>query len=98
MANALGAAKHCARLECVPSDLECDEVAGAFMRIFETDGCAAAIATGELEGLPGNASIQPAGPDAGNAKLIQEVICNSIAQCEFCGAAAALGVCGPQCF
>ena len=48
--------------------------------------------------LVSNASVQPEGaPNAGEAKLIQEVVCNAIVDCEFCGAAAALGVCGVQC-
>ncbi|MBW2717878.1 MAG: hypothetical protein JRD94_04785 [Deltaproteobacteria bacterium] len=76
----------------------CNAIVAAFLRFFEAPGCPEAIATGELEGLPGNASVQPEGaPNAGEAKLIQEVVCNAIVDCNFCGAAALLGVCGVQC-
>ncbi len=94
----MGASQACWNFGCAHTDPECEEVGAAFLRFFEAPGCPAAIATGELEGLPGNASVQPEGtPNAGEAKLIQEVVCNAIVDCDFCGAAAALGVCGVQC-
>jgi hypothetical protein len=93
----MNTAQQCWNFGCVSTDLECADVAAAFMRFFEAPGCPAAIATGELEGLPGNASAQPAGPDEGAPKHIQEVICNAIRVCEFCGPAVQLGICGQLC-
>ncbi|MBW1904858.1 MAG: hypothetical protein JRE45_19820 [Deltaproteobacteria bacterium] len=64
---------------------------------FGAPDCDAAFTAGELEGLPGNASTQPAGPDAGQPKHVQEVICNAIVVCGFCIPAVNLGICGQIC-
>ena len=93
----LGAAQSCWNFGCLPEDLECAEVGAAFLGFFGDPACFEAFANGELNGLPENASIQPNGPNAGQGKHMGDVICTSVAQCGFCGAAASVGVCRAQC-
>ncbi|MBW1906089.1 MAG: hypothetical protein JRE45_17840 [Deltaproteobacteria bacterium] len=98
VARAMGAAQACWNFGCVPTDLECPEVGAALLGFFSVPACGAGFASGDLEGLTNSASVQLEGaPNAGDLKHIQEVICNAIVECEFCDAAAAAGVCGPQC-
>ena len=89
-------AQQCWRGDCGAA--ECLEVADTLFGFFDPEeDCGAAFAAGELEGLPGNASVQPAGPDETAPKHIQEVICNSVKLCGFCGPAVQLGICGQLC-
>lgn len=95
VANAMNTAQQCWRGDCGPT--ECVEVADTLFGFFGAPGCGEAFANGELEGLPGNASIQPSGPDATLPKHVQEVICNAVLVCGFCIPAVQLGVCGQLC-
>ena len=95
VANAMNTAQQCWRGDCGAA--ECLEVADTLFGFFGAQGCGDAFAAGELEGLPGNASAQPAGPDEGAPKHIQEVICNAVAVCGFCIPAVQLGICGQLC-
>jgi hypothetical protein len=93
VATAVGSGQACYNFGCVPTDSECIDVGSALLSFFGDPECAEAYANGELNGLSGNAIIQPAGPDAGGAKHMQDVICTSIAECGFCAAALAVGIC-----
>jgi hypothetical protein len=98
VANAMGPAQACWNFGCVPTDSECAEVGAALLGFFTAPGCGEAFTAGTIEGLPGNASVEPDGsPNAGEAKHVQDVICISVADCGFCGPAVAFGVCGPYC-
>ena len=83
VATALGAAQECLRVGCEPGDGACEEVSGAFSGFFGDDDCAAAFAAAELNGLPGNASFQPAGTPVGG-KHIPDVVCSGVVQCGLC--------------
>ena len=97
VATALGSAQHCMSFGCWPGDAECSEVTNALLEFFATPGCAEAYANGEVNGLPGNAIIQPAGPNALGAKHMQDVICDSIVDCGLCPGALAVGICPLYC-
>jgi hypothetical protein len=96
VATALSSAQQCYRSECAPGSAACDDVIGAFGAFFGDPVCAAAFAAGELNGLPENASIQPAGPNTGAAKHVGDVICSGVEQCELCPIAPE-GVCTDAC-
>jgi hypothetical protein len=93
VARSLGTAQHCIEFGC--SESECIELSDTFVEFFTTPGCAGALTDGELNGLPGNASTQPGGPNAGDPKHIAEVICGAIEACgeEFCDNSQAAGIC-----
>jgi hypothetical protein len=95
VANAMNTAQQCWRGDCGPTERV--EVAQTLFSFFEAPGCGEAFGAGEIEGLPGNASVHPNGPDAGLPKHIQEVICNAVVVCNFCVPAVNLGVCGQIC-
>lgn len=97
VATALGSGQACYNFGCYPNDAECFDVGMALLEFFMDSACGQAFATGELNGLGGNAIVQPAGPDAGGTKHLQEVICSSIAQCGLCDAANANGICPQYC-
>jgi len=98
VANVLGTAQYCARSnECTPGTNECLEATNALFEFFSTPGCAEAFANGELNGLGGNAITVPAGPNAGDAKNLSDVICGSILDCGLCPAALMFGVCPETC-
>jgi hypothetical protein len=97
IATATGSGQACYNFGCVPTDAECVDVGSALLQFFGSPECADAYNDGELNGLGGNAIIQPAGPNAGGTKHIQEVICTSIAECGFCAAALAYGICPLYC-
>jgi hypothetical protein len=80
VATDLRSAQRCARGECGAD--ECTDVAGAFVEFFIFNPeCAGFFATGDVNGLPGNASIHP---QTGEAKHIGEVICGSVLACGLC--------------
>ncbi|KPK13672.1 MAG: hypothetical protein AMJ62_14740 [Myxococcales bacterium SG8_38] len=97
VARALGSGQACYNFGCLPTDSECIDVGSALLSFFGNLECAEAYANGELDGLGGNAIVQPAGPNAGGTKHMQEVICTSIAECGFCAAALAVGICPLYC-
>jgi len=82
--TALGTAQECFRSGCGVLSQECDEVRGAFGAFFGNEDCFAAFVAGDLNGLPGNASIHP---DTGEGKHLGDVICSSVVQCGLCPAA-----------
>jgi hypothetical protein len=95
--NALGSAQQCWKSECSPQDLACAELGTAFLRFFDAPTCVEALANGELHGLLTDAATQNAASKADEASHIAEVGCTAIAQCGFCGAALALGICPTFC-
>lgn len=97
VATAVGAGQACYNFGCVPGDAECIDVGSALLEFFGSPECAEAYANGELDGLAGNAIIQPGGPNAGATKHMQDVICTSIADCGYCAAALAAGICPLYC-
>jgi len=62
---------------------QCTEVGEALSDFLTTPGCLEAQLSGEVRGLGGPASAQPAGPDAGALKPIGETICGAICGCGF---------------
>ncbi len=97
IATDLGAAQVCENASCMPGDAACMDVTNAFLEFVTTPGCLDAFADGELNGLPGNASVQPAGPNAGGVKHIQEVICGAVEACGLCPSALMVGICPTFC-
>jgi hypothetical protein len=97
VATELGTAQECSRMSCEPGSAQCMDITNTFVEFVATEGCVEAFQNGELNGLPGNASIQPSGPDAGAVKNVNEVICNAIASCGLCPSALALGICPTLC-
>ena len=91
VARALSAAQRCARGDCGFD--ECVEVGEAFQGFFGNEDCAAGFASGDINGLPENASIHP---QTGAIKHIGEVICGSVVFCGFCEGAPE-GVCTGPC-
>ncbi len=92
VATNLQAAQRCARGEC--GDAECTDVGGAFFDFFVNNPeCAGFFETGDVNGLPGNASIHP---QTGEAKHIADVICSAVLQCGLCPGAPP-GVCTADC-
>jgi hypothetical protein len=97
IATELGAGQVCENMSCMPGDAVCMDITNAFIEFVTTPGCLEAFYNGELNGLPGNASNQPGGPDAGDVKHIQDVICGAVEDCGLCPAALSLGLCGFTC-
>ena len=98
VATELGTAQECSRtMSCEPGTEQCIDITNALMEFVATPGCVEAFADGELNGLPGNASVQPGGPKAGDTKRIQRVICGAIKDCSLCPSALALGICPTLC-
>ena len=92
VATNLSAAQRCARGECGVD--ECTDVAGAFFDFFVNNPeCAGFFETGDVNGLPENASIHP---QTGEAKHIGDVICGSVFACGLCPGAPP-GVCTVAC-
>ncbi|MFW2387500.1 MAG: hypothetical protein ACN4G0_04135 [Polyangiales bacterium] len=79
VATALSSAQRCARGECGVA--ECTDVGGALGAFFGDENCAGLFATGDANGLPGNASIHP---QTGEIKHVGDVICGSIVACGLC--------------
>lgn len=97
VANGMRGAQVCENMSCMPGDAACMDVTDAFVDFLMTPGCLAAFANGELNGLPGNASVQPGGPNAGGVKHIQAVICGAVEDCGLCGPALSAGICVLPC-
>lgn len=98
IANVMSTAQYCTRSNlCEAGTAECVEATNTLFEFFATPGCAEAFANGDLNGLGGNAITVPAGPKAGDAKNLSDVICGSIYDCELCPAALAFGVCPGTC-
>ena len=97
VANGLGGAQACENMSCMPGDDPCMDVTHAFIEFVTTEGCVEAFANGELNGLPGNASVQPGGPNTGGAKHIQDVICGAVDDCGLCPSALLVGICVLPC-
>ena len=96
VAHALNVSQSCWNFGCLPED--CVEVGAALFGFFEAPGCGEGFATGDLEGLTNSASTQPEGAmNAGVAKHIAEVVCNSVAECGLCPFAGPLGECAGFC-
>jgi len=92
VATALSSAQRCARGEC--GFEECTDVGGAFVEFFFLNPeCADFFDTGDVNGLPGNASIHP---QTGEAKHIADVICSAVVACGLCPDAPE-GVCTADC-
>lgn len=92
VATNLSAAQRCARGECGVE--ECTDVAGAFLDFFvNNDECAGFFESGDVNGLPENASVHP---QTGESKHIGDVICASIVACGLCPGAPE-GVCEADC-
>lgn len=64
---------------------------------FGLEGCFGLFAAGELNGVGGQASIQPGGPDEGEVKNLGDQICGAVAACGLCEQAVMAGVCGQAC-
>jgi len=89
VARSLGTAQQCNKFGCGLE--ECIELSDTFNEFFGS-GCGTPLGSGDLNGLPGNASTQPGrGPNAGGPKHIAEVICGAIEECGFCSDAQELG-------
>ncbi|MBT8450411.1 MAG: hypothetical protein KJO40_00450 [Deltaproteobacteria bacterium] len=92
IATDLQSAQRCAQGQCGVA--ECTNVGGAFLDFFfNNPECGLSFGAGELNGLPGNASVHP---QTGESKHIQDVVCSSIVQCGLCPQASAV-VCGVAC-
>ena len=92
VATNLSAAQRCARGEC--GGEECTDVGGAFFEFFvNNQDCADFFGVGDVNGLPGNASIHP---QTAEIKHIGEVICDSVVACGLC-LGAPPGVCTGPC-
>jgi len=92
VARALRPAQQCYNVGC--DEAACEEAGQAFFDFFGAPFCADAFAAGDLNGLPGNASVDPA---TGETKHVGEVICSAIIQCGFCPVAVPSGVCEGPC-
>lgn len=98
LATGLGTVQQCARTGCGPGSDQCrDVIVPAFVEFVSTPGCLDAFADGELNGLPGNASIQPAGPNAEAAKRIGVLVCEAVDGCGLCPAAFDNEICLDTC-
>jgi hypothetical protein len=80
IANALGPAFQFARTGDL---LLCVEIGNAFLEFVTTEGgaCFFALEAGELRGLAGPASNQPAGPNEGFFKNVGATICTAVIGC-----------------
>jgi hypothetical protein len=97
VANSLRTAQECQRISCEPGSDQCVEAFSTLVEFVSTPGCLEAFGNEDLNGLPGNASVQPAGPNAGATKHIGLVICEAIEGCERCGEALSFGICVETC-
>jgi hypothetical protein len=97
VANSLRTAQQCQRISCEPGSDQCIEALDTLLEFVSTPGCLEAFGNEELNGLPGNASIQPAGPNLGAAKHISEVICGTVEDCGLCDAALSFEICVEGC-
>ena len=97
VAKSLRTAQECQRISCDPGSDQCIEALDTLTEFVSTPGCLAAFGAEELNGLPGNASIQPAGPNAGAAKHIGVVVCEAVDDCNLCEAALSFGICTETC-
>ena len=97
VANSLRTAQECQRISCEPGSDQCIEALDTLMEFVLTPGCFEAFGNEDLNGLPGNAATQPAGPNAGAAKHIAVVVCGAVEDCELCPAALSFGICGGTC-
>jgi hypothetical protein len=97
VASSLRTAQECQRISCEPGSDQCMEALDTLTEFAFTPGCLAAFGDGELNGLPGNASIQPAGPNAEAAKHIGVVVCEAVDDCNLCEAALSFGICTETC-
>jgi hypothetical protein len=97
VASGMRGAQTCENMSCAPGDDACMDVTNVFIEFVTTDGCVDLFANGELKGLPGNASIQPNGPNAGGAKHVQELICGAVRDCGLCPSALLFGICVLPC-
>ena len=97
VARGMGPAQTCENMSCAPGDDACIDVTNVFVEFVSTPGCLPAFADGELNGLPGNASVQPDGPNAGGVKHVQDVICGAVDACGLCPSALAVGICVLPC-
>lgn len=80
VATATRSAQRCFRGQCGAD--ECSDVQGAFLDFFiNNPECAGFFDSGDVNGLPGNASVHP---QTGATKHIGEVICNAVFQCGLC--------------
>ena len=95
VATNLSAAQRCARGEC--GEAECNDVGGAFFDFFVNNPeCAGFFDTGDVNGLPENASVHPR---TGETKQVGEVICSSVVACGLCPLApegVCVGPCTPE--
>ena len=96
VASGLRGAQACENMSCMPGDDVCIDVTNVFIEFVTTPGCVEAFANGELNGLPGNASVQPAGPNDA-PKHIQDVVCGAVDDCGLCPSALVVGICVLQC-
>ena len=97
VATGMRGAQVCENMSCVPGDNACMLVTNAFVEFVMAPSCLDMFANGELNGLPGNASVQPGGPDEGGVKHVQEVICGAVDDCGLCPSALAAGICVLPC-
>lgn len=97
VAGGMRSAQVCENMSCMPGDEVCMDVTNVFIEFVSEPGCLAMFAAGELNGLPGNAAVQPGGPDQGGVKHIQEVICGAVSDCGLCEAALGVGICVVPC-
>jgi hypothetical protein len=97
VASGMRPAQACENMSCLPGDEVCMDVTNVFIEFVTTEGCLDAFANGELDGLPGNASIQPNGPDAGGVKHVQDIICGAVSDCGLCESALGVGICVLPC-
>lgn len=97
VASGMRSAQVCENMSCMPGDDACIDVTNVFVEFVATPGCLDAFADGELNGLPGNASVQPGGPNEGGVKHIQDVICGAVYDCGLCPSALGVGICVLPC-
>ena len=90
VARVIGTGQQCNQFGCEADGPECAELSLAFGEFFGS-GCGGPLGSGDLNGVPGNASTQPAGPNAGGPKHMAEVVCGAIEVCGFCSDAQNLG-------
>lgn len=97
VASGMRPAQVCENMSCMPGDEVCMDVTNVFIEFVTTPGCLPLFAAGELKGLPGNASIQPGGPDVGGVKHVQDLICGAVSDCGLCESALGVGICVVPC-